>query len=71
MRAGVGTATIQRIEHANFSFCGQHRTVDKLEQTLIEAGVRFVEGPAGEIGVQIKPQVTDLDKQEHFDKLAS
>ena len=54
-RAHVGTATVQRIEHAKYSMCGQCRTIDKIERVLVEAGVRFTEGDAGEIGVQFKP----------------
>ena len=55
-RSHVGTATGQRIENANFAVYGQYRTIDKIEYALIDAGVRFTESSAGEIGVQIKPQ---------------
>ena len=34
--------------------CGQCRTIDKIERALVEAGVCFTEGSAGEIGVQIE-----------------
>ena len=54
-RSHVGTATIQRIEAAKFAVYGQYRTINKIEHTLVDAGVRFSEGTAGEIGVQIKP----------------
>jgi ribosome-binding protein aMBF1 (putative translation factor) len=52
--AHVGTATVQRIEHAKYDSYGQYRTVNKIEHALAEAGVRFTDGPDGEIGVQIK-----------------
>ena len=55
-RAHVGTATVQRIENAKYAFCGQYRTIDRIEHAFIDAGVRFIETSAGEIGVQIKQQ---------------
>ena len=54
-RAHVGTATVQRLENAKYAMCGQCRTIDKIERALVESGVHFIEGCAGEIGVQIKP----------------
>ena len=54
-RAHVGTATVQRLENAKYAMCGQCRTIDKIERALVEAGVHFIEGCAGEIGVQNKP----------------
>ena len=54
-RSHVGTATIQRIEAAKFAVYGQYRTINKIEHTLLDAGVRLTEGFDGEIGVYIKP----------------
>jgi len=59
-RAHVGTATVQRIESARYSACGQMRSLDRIQQALVEAGVRFTEGSEGEIGVQIKPPFAGL-----------
>ena len=53
-RAHVGTATVQRIENSKDVMCGRCRTIDKIERALVEAGVCFTEGSAGEIGVQIE-----------------
>jgi ribosome-binding protein aMBF1 (putative translation factor) len=61
-RAHVGTATVQRIEHANGVLYGQYRTIQKIERTFLDAGVCFSEGTDGKtIGVQIKQQLTDFE----------
>jgi len=54
-RSHVGTATVQRIETAKFAVYGQYLTINKIEHTLVDAGVRFTEGSDGEIGIQLKP----------------
>jgi len=63
-RAHVGTATVQRIEHSNYDAYGQRRTFDKIEHALIDGGVSFIEGPSGEVGVQLKSKAPDQKKRE-------
>ena len=63
-RAHVGTATVQRIEHAKYHLYGQYRTVDRIEHALADAGVRFIDGPDREIGVQINQQLAGLETYE-------
>ena len=58
-RAHVGTATVQRIEHSHDAAYGQRRTIDRIEHALVDGGVHFTEGPAGELGVQLTPKVLD------------
>jgi len=53
-RAHVGTATVQRIESAQYEIYGQSRSLDRIQHALAEAGVQFIEGAEGEIGVQLK-----------------
>jgi transcriptional regulator with XRE-family HTH domain len=52
-RAHIGTATLQRIEQAQHTDCGQFRTIQRIEDTLTDAGIRFLEEPAGGIGVAL------------------
>ena len=52
-RARVGTATVQRIEHAKDLLYGQYRTIERIEHALVDGGVRFTEGADGELGVLI------------------
>lgn len=42
-RAGVGLATLQRLEAAGTEFRGTAQTLDRLQRTLEAAGVEFLE----------------------------
>jgi transcriptional regulator with XRE-family HTH domain len=50
-RANIGTATLQRIEHASYVDCGQYGTIRKIRDVLMEEGVRFTDESGGDIGV--------------------
>jgi len=65
-RAQVGTATVQRIEHAKDLPHGQCRTIERIEHALVDGGVHFTEGADGEIGVQINPQLADLETHKNM-----
>ena len=67
-RAHVGTATVQRIEQAKYRLYGQYRTIERIEHALVDGGVRFTEGVDGEIGVQINPQLEDLETHKNMRK---
>ena len=53
-RAGVGLATLQRIEQHEGILKGNFSTILKIEGALEEAGIHFIEGDKGEIGVTLK-----------------
>ncbi|MBV9066031.1 MAG: helix-turn-helix transcriptional regulator [Methylobacteriaceae bacterium] len=50
-RAGVGLATVQRIEQSGGIVTGNARTIWKLQATLEGAGVQFSVSPGPVIGV--------------------
>jgi predicted transcriptional regulator len=52
--AGVGLATLQRIEQTEGVVKGNFSTVLKIQKTLEEAGIHFSDGEAGEIGVRVQ-----------------
>jgi transcriptional regulator with XRE-family HTH domain len=53
-KAEVGVATLQRIEQNEGVLKGNFSTILKIQRALEEAGIRFTEDGAGEIGVTLK-----------------
>jgi transcriptional regulator with XRE-family HTH domain len=53
-RAGVGPATLQRIEQSDGIVKGNFSTIIKIQKALEQAGIHFTEDDAGEIGVRLK-----------------
>src|SRR5712692_7534204 len=51
--AGVGLATLQRIEQNEGVVKGNFSTILKIQKALEQAGVHFTDDDAGEIGVHI------------------
>jgi transcriptional regulator with XRE-family HTH domain len=51
--AGIGLATLQRIEQSEGIVKGNFGTVLKIQQTLEQAGICFTDDEAGEIGVRL------------------
>jgi transcriptional regulator with XRE-family HTH domain len=52
--AGVGLATLQRIEQNEGVVKGNFSTVLKIQNVLEQAGVHFIDDEAGEIGVRLQ-----------------
>jgi transcriptional regulator with XRE-family HTH domain len=52
--AGVGLATLQRIEQNTGVVKGNFSTVLKIQKAFEQAGIRFTDGEAGEIGVRLQ-----------------
>jgi transcriptional regulator with XRE-family HTH domain len=52
--AGIGLATLQRIEQNEGVVKGNFSTVLKIQKVLEEAGIRFTDDEAGEIGVRLQ-----------------
>jgi transcriptional regulator with XRE-family HTH domain len=53
-RAGVGPATLQRIEQGDGIVKGNFSTILKIQKALEQAGIHFTEDDTGEIGVRLK-----------------
>jgi transcriptional regulator with XRE-family HTH domain len=53
-RAGVGPATLQRIEQSDGIVKGNFSTIIKIQKALEQAGIHFIEDDTGEIGVRLK-----------------
>ena len=53
-RAGLGLATLQRIERNEGIQKGKFSTVIKIQKALEQAGIHFIEDDTGEIGVRLK-----------------
>jgi transcriptional regulator with XRE-family HTH domain len=51
--AGIGLATLQRVEQSKGVVKANFETVLKIQKTLENAGVRFTEDEAGEVGVRL------------------
>jgi transcriptional regulator with XRE-family HTH domain len=51
--AGVGIATLQRIEQNEGVVKGNFSTVLKIQRALEEAGIQFIDDEAGEIGIRL------------------
>jgi transcriptional regulator with XRE-family HTH domain len=52
--AGVGLATLQRIEQSEGVVKGNFATVLKIQNALEQAGIHFTDDGAGEIGVRLQ-----------------
>ena len=52
--AGVGLATLQRIEQSEGVVKGNFATVLKIQKALEHAGIHFTDDEAGEIGVCLR-----------------
>jgi transcriptional regulator with XRE-family HTH domain len=52
--AGVGLATLQRIEQKEGVVRGNFSTALKIQKALENAGIRFTDDEAGEIGVRLQ-----------------
>lgn len=52
--AGIGLATLQRIEQNEGVVKGNFSTVLKIQKVLEQAGIRFTDEEAGEIGVRLQ-----------------
>jgi predicted transcriptional regulator len=52
--AGVGLATLQRIEQNDGVVKGNFSTILKIQRALEQAGIVFTDGDAGEIGVRLQ-----------------
>ena len=52
--AGVGLATLQRIEKNDGVVKGNFSTILKIQKALERAGIVFTDGDAGEIGVRLQ-----------------
>jgi transcriptional regulator with XRE-family HTH domain len=52
--AGVGLATLQRIEQNEGVVKGNFSTILKIQKVLEQAGIRFIDDEAGEIGVRLE-----------------
>jgi transcriptional regulator with XRE-family HTH domain len=53
-RAGVGLATLQRIEQNEGIVKGNFSTILKIQKALEQAGVHFMEDDSGQIGVRLE-----------------
>jgi len=51
--AGIGLATLQRIEQSDGIVKGNFATVLKIQRALEAAGISFNDDPGGEIGVRL------------------
>jgi transcriptional regulator with XRE-family HTH domain len=56
-KAGVGLATLRRIEQIEGMVKGNFSTIVKIQQALERAGIHFIENDSGEIGVSFKIRV--------------
>ena len=52
--AGVGLATLQRIEQSEGVVKGNFATVLKIQNALEQAGIHFTDDESGEIGVHLQ-----------------
>src|SRR5258705_1727999 len=52
--AGVGLATLQRIEQNEGVLKGNFSTILKIQKSLEKAGIHFSDDEAGEIGVRLQ-----------------
>jgi transcriptional regulator with XRE-family HTH domain len=53
-RAGIGLATLRRIEQNEGIVKGNFSTIIKIEKALEQAGIHFTEDDVGDIGVRLK-----------------
>ena len=52
-RAGVGVATIRRVEAADDRITGNARTLDRIQSALQDAGIHFLKGDGLGEGVRL------------------
>ena len=52
--AGIGLATLQRIEQNEGVVRGNFSTILKIQKVLEQAGIKFSDDEAGEIGVSLQ-----------------
>jgi transcriptional regulator with XRE-family HTH domain len=52
--AGIGLATLRRIEQNEGMLKGNFSTILKIQKALEQAGIHFTEDDTGEIGVRLK-----------------
>jgi transcriptional regulator with XRE-family HTH domain len=52
--AGIGLATLQRIEQKEGVVKGNFSTILKIQKALEQAGIKFSDDEAGEIGVSLQ-----------------
>jgi transcriptional regulator with XRE-family HTH domain len=57
--AGIGPATLQRIEQSDGIAKGNFSTIIKIQKALEQAGIHFIEEDNGEIGVRLKIKPDD------------
>ena len=53
-RAGVGLATLRRIEQTEGIVKGNFSTVLKIQKAFEQAGIHFIEDDSGQIGVRFE-----------------
>jgi transcriptional regulator with XRE-family HTH domain len=53
-RAGIGLATLRRIEQNEGIVKGNFSTIIKIQKVLEQAGIHFTDDEAGEIGVRLQ-----------------
>ena len=53
-RAGIGLATLRRVEQGEGLVKGNFSTILKIQKAFEQAGINFTEDNAGEIGVRLK-----------------
>jgi transcriptional regulator with XRE-family HTH domain len=53
-RAGIGLATLKRIEQNEGLVKGNFSTIFNIQKALEQAGIHFTEDDSGEIGVRMK-----------------
>jgi transcriptional regulator with XRE-family HTH domain len=52
--AGIGLATLQRIEQTDGVIKGNFSTILKIQKALEQAGIHFNQDDAGQMGVQLQ-----------------
>lgn len=60
-RADVGWSTVQRFESADGVPISKAGTLDRIQETLEEAGITFVGDPLASPGVQLKRRASETD----------
>jgi predicted transcriptional regulator len=61
--AGIGLATLQRIEQSKGIVKGNFSTALKIQEALEEAGIIFTDDGAGEIGVRLQTKKGGLKEE--------
>jgi ribosome-binding protein aMBF1 (putative translation factor) len=58
-KAGIGWATLRRIEQNEGILKGNFSTIVRIQKALEQAGIQFTEDNSGEIGVRLKKKPDD------------